>query len=133
VRDDFPKQTITEIAKGVGYSCSNPECNRPTVSANAVQDGLIMIGVAAHICAAAPGGPRYNPAQSREERRSKDNGIWLCQNCGRLIDTDPKKFTVEALIEWKRGAQDRAFWGGGLSCIARVIARSRACALVYRG
>jgi hypothetical protein len=116
VRDDFPKRTITEIAKGVGFRCSNPECARPTVGANAAQDGTIIIGVAAHICAASPGGPRYNPAQTREARRAKDNGIWLCENCGRLVDADEKKFTVEVLTGWKRGAQERAFrelvaWG----------------------
>jgi hypothetical protein len=109
VRDDFPKQTITEIAKGVGYRCSNPECTRPTVGANAAQDGTITIGVAAHICAASPGGPRYEPAQTREARRAKDNGIWLCQNCGRLVDADAQKFTVEVLTGWKRSAQERAF------------------------
>jgi hypothetical protein len=109
VRDDFLKQTIVEIAKGVGYRCSNPKCTRPTVSANAAQDGTITTGVAAHICAASPGGPRYDPAQSREARRRKDNGIWLCQNCGRLVDADPDKFTVEVLTGWKRDAQDRAF------------------------
>ena len=109
MRDDFPRQTITEIAKGVGYRCSNPECARPTVGANAAQDGVITIGVAAHICAASPGGPRYHPAQTREARRGTDNGIWLCQNCGRLIDADPQKFTVEVLTGWKRDAQERAF------------------------
>jgi hypothetical protein len=109
VRDDFPRQTITEIAKGVGYRCSNPECARPTVGATAAHDGIITIGVAAHICAASPGGPRYNPAQTREERRAKHNGIWLCQNCGKLVDADAQKFTVESLTGWKRAAQDRAF------------------------
>ena len=105
MRDDFPKQTITEIAKGVGYRCSNPECARPTVGANAAQDGLITIGVAAHICAASPGGPRYEPVQTREARRAKENGIWLCQNCGRLVDADAQKFTVEVLTtpsSWPR-------------------------------
>jgi len=109
VRDDFLKLTITEIAKGVGYRCSNPDCARPTVAANAEQTGVITIGVAAHICAASPGGPRYNAAQTREARGSKENGIWLCQNCGRLIDADPAKFTVGVLTDWKRAAQERAF------------------------
>lgn len=109
MRDDFLKQTITEIAKGVGYRCSNPDCARATVAANAEQTGIVTIGVAAHICAASPGGPRYNAAQAREARRSKENGIWLCQNCGRLIDADPGKFTVELLTGWKRTAQERAF------------------------
>jgi hypothetical protein len=109
VRDDFTKQTITEIAKGVGYRCSNPECSRPTVAANAAQDGTITIGVAAHICAASPGGPRYDPAQTPGDRRDKENGLWLCQNCGRLIDADPKKFTVDVLTKWKHDTQTRAF------------------------
>ena len=109
MRDDFSKQTITEIAKGVGYRCSNPECFRPTVAANAAQDGTITIGVAAHICAASPGGPRYDAAQLPEVRRGKENGLWLCQICGRLIDVDPKKYTVEVLTKWKHYAQARAF------------------------
>jgi hypothetical protein len=109
VRDDFTKRTITEIAKGVAYRCSNPECRRPTVGANAAQDGTIIIGVAAHICAASPGGPRYNVAQTPEARRSKENGLWLCQNCGRLVDADPDKFTIEQLMRWKRDSQTRAF------------------------
>lgn len=109
MRDDFLKQTITEVAKGVGYRCSNPDCARPTVAANAEQTGIVTIGVAAHICAASPGGPRYNTAQTRDARRGKENGIWLCQNCGRLIDADPVKFTIELLTGWKRTAQERAF------------------------
>jgi hypothetical protein len=109
VRDDFTKRTIIEIAKGVAYRCSNPECRRPTVGANAAQDGTIITGVAAHICAASPGGPRYNAAQTPEARRSKENGLWLCQNCGRLVDADPQRFTVEELAKWKHDAQARAF------------------------
>jgi NACHT conflict system protein len=109
VRDSFSKQTITEIAKGVAYRCSNPECGRPTVAANAAQDGTVIIGVAAHICAASAGGPRYNSGQTSERRRAKANGIWLCQNCARLIDVDADKFTVVVLEKWKHDAQDRAF------------------------
>ena len=109
VRDNFLQGTVTEIGKAVGYRCSNPDCRHPTVAANAKQDGIVMLGVAAHICAASPGGPRYNAAQTRAERRSKENGLWLCQNCGRLIDADPPSYPVEKLREWKRAAQEKAF------------------------
>ncbi|MCS3926102.1 hypothetical protein M2175_001133 [Bradyrhizobium elkanii] len=109
MRDDFTKRTVTEIAKCVAYRCSNPDCRRPTLGANAAQDGTIIIGVAAHICAASPGGPRYNAAQAPEARRSKENGLWLCQNCGRLVDADPNQFTVEQLVKWKYDAQAQAF------------------------
>lgn len=69
----------------------------------------MVLGVAAHICAASPGGPRYDAAQTTEERRTKENGIWLCQNCGRLVDADPNSFPVEKLTKWKRDAQAQAF------------------------
>ena len=108
MRDDFPRQTISEIAKGVGYRCSNPECARPTVGANAAQDGIVTIGVAAHI-STSTGGPRYNLSQTRDAQRGNANGIWLCQNCVRLVDADSQKFTVEVLTGWKRAAQERAF------------------------
>ncbi|SEH54401.1 hypothetical protein SAMN05660691_00004 [Rheinheimera pacifica] len=66
----------------------------------------MSIGVAAHICAASPGGPRYNPNMSEEQRTSYDNGIWLCQTCSRLIDVDERRFSVELLQTWKREAEE---------------------------
>ena len=42
-------------------------------------------------------------------RRSRENGIWLCQNCGKLVDADPSKYSVETLRAWKHEAQARAF------------------------
>lgn len=108
MRDNFTKQTVLEIAKGVGFRCSNPDCMRPTVAANEAQDDTLIIGDAAHICAASENGPRYNPAQTQPERRAKENGIWLCKVCARLVDLDSKKYTEEVLRKWKRDAQAHA-------------------------
>ena len=62
-----------------------------------------MTGVAAHICAAAPGtgSRRYDLNMSPEERPHIDNGIWLCVSCSVLIDRDEKRFTVEKLHQIK--------------------------------
>ena len=134
MRDEFSKSTITEIAKGVGYRCSNPDCRRATVGSNDKQNGTVTIGVAAHICAASSGGPRYDVAQAPEARRGRENGIWLCQNCGRLIDADPGKFTVELLKKWKQEAQSRAFrellasgpaWADEAARIEAIVAADR--------
>jgi hypothetical protein len=108
VRDNFTKQTALEIAKGVTWRCSNPNCGRPTVAANEAQDDTIVIGDAAHICAASPDGPRYDETQTLAQRRAKENGIWLCKVCARVIDRDPAKYTIDVLRTWKRQAQDRA-------------------------
>jgi hypothetical protein len=66
---------------------------------------VIDVGVAAHITAAAPGGPRFDPNLSDKERASATNGIWLCQNCAKLVDSDVARFSALALRGWKLGAE----------------------------
>ncbi|MER9879585.1 hypothetical protein [Mesorhizobium sp. M0118] len=102
-RDDFSEKTRLQIAKRAGWLCSFPTCRTPTVGATS--DGEINIGTAAHICAAAPGGPRYDKAMSLEERSSAKNGIWMCRDHGKAIDSTDPEFTVERLREWKRQAE----------------------------
>lgn len=108
MRDDFRKETKDELAKRVNYVCSNPNCRRTTLGPKEGERGHVSFGVAAHIAAAAAGGPRYDPSQSADERRSYYNGIWLCQNCAKLIDLEPERYTVGLLREWKSDAEKRA-------------------------
>src|SRR5262249_3112254 len=37
-----------------------------------------------------------------------ENGIWLCQNCAKLVDNDPVRYSEACLRGWKRQAEDRA-------------------------
>jgi hypothetical protein len=67
-----------------------------------------MLGEASHICAAAPGGPRYDPGMSEAERRSAKNGIWMCKLHGKSVDSHDPKYTVELLRDWKKQAQERS-------------------------
>lgn len=73
------------------------------------EQGFMSLGVAAHIKAASEGGARYDPLQSPEERKSFDNGVWLCQNHAHQVDHDEKEFTVETLHKWKHDAEQWAF------------------------
>jgi hypothetical protein len=69
----------------------------------------VNIGVAAHICAAAPGpgARRYRADMTPEQRKSHENGIWLCQDCAKAIDSDDPVFSEEVLHGWKcRHAED---------------------------
>lgn len=106
MRDDFPRQTIETLAKRVGQRCSNPACGKPTSGAHTEPSRSIIVGVAAHITAASAGGPRYDPDLSPEERRSISNGIWLCQTCAKLVDSDEARFSIEVLRSWKRQAEE---------------------------
>ncbi|HUU49631.1 MAG TPA: hypothetical protein VMW81_01575 [Nitrospinota bacterium] len=108
MRDDFTQQTLDILAKRVGVRCSNPSCRKLTTGPRTEETKIVNIGVGSHITAAATGGPRYDSSLSSDERKSADNGIWLCQNCAKLVDNDPVRYTVEVLREWKKSAEDAA-------------------------
>jgi len=104
-RDDFTQATVLKIAKRAGFLCSFPSCRNPTVGATEDGEGEINIGTAAHICAAAPGGPRFDEKMTPEQRSSAQNGIWMCRDHGKAIDSDEEAFPVSLLRKWKRQAE----------------------------
>lgn len=107
-RDDFSVRTKELLAKRVGFRCSNPLCRKLTVGASDTPGDSVNIGVAVHICAASAGGPRYDGDMTSEERKSPENGIWLCQSCSKLIDSDVVRYTVDTLQEWKQVSEKLA-------------------------
>ena len=107
-RDEFPSQVKEVLAKRVGTLCSNPQCCTPTYGPNIEPTKGLSKGAAAHVAAAAPGGPRFDAAMTPEQRGGIDNGIWLCRSCADLIDKDPLRFTSEILRRWKNLAEERA-------------------------
>ncbi len=108
MRDDFSRAVVEALGRRVSFVCSNPSCGQATLGPHVDQKAAVNIGVAAHITAASPGGPRYDSSLSAEERRSAANGIWVCQSCAKLIDSDAARFTVAILNEWKARAEDQA-------------------------
>lgn len=106
-RDNFTKSVIETLKARVSHRCSNPDCRVPT-SAPSSGNKAQTIGVAAHICAASPGGPRYDAEMSTHERKDINNAIWLCQNCSVKIDRDPNSFSVDLLNSWKIEAERKA-------------------------
>jgi hypothetical protein len=107
VRDEFTQATKDLIADRAGWRCSNCRCE--TIGAAQGHEGVINIGVAAHITAASPDGPRYDPTLTSEARRHPSNGIWLCQKCGKAVDSEAQQFTIEILRKWKLDAERRSF------------------------
>ena len=105
MRDEFTVSIKEELAKRVGYLCSNPSCRQPTSGPKSTPSGTVNIGVAAHITAASSGGPRYDDSFSSDDRGSSGNGIWLCQTCAKLVDNDQSRYTVDKLREWKSDAE----------------------------
>jgi len=105
MRDEFPKATIEILAKRVGQRCSNPSCRKTTSGPHTDPSKAVVVGVAAHITAASPGGPRYDQSLASDERSSIDIGIWLCQTCSKLVDNDQARYPVEILRNWKERSE----------------------------
>ncbi len=108
MRDDFSVKIKELLSKRVGSRCSNPSCNQLTSGPQENPEKSVNIGVAAHITAASPDGPRFDEKISPQERGSSENGIWLCQNCAKLIDNDPPRYPTDLLFEWKKSAEEKA-------------------------
>jgi len=107
-RDDFSTASKEALAKRVAFKCSNPSCQATTSGPHTTATRFVNVGVASHITAAAPGGPRYDPSLSAVERSSIENAIWLCQTCAKLIDNDSLRYTVSVLKDWKVSAEAKA-------------------------
>jgi len=70
-------------------------------------DRHASVGVAAHICAASPGGKRYDASMTPAQRSDVDNGIWLCATHARLVDADEAIYTVASLQAMRRAHEER--------------------------
>lgn len=104
-RDNFSKKTLDTLSRRVALRCSNPHCRKVTAGPRAEEHAAVNIGVGAHITAAATGGPRFDPNLSSNARSFIANGIWLCQNCAKLIDNDANHYTSDLLRAWKTQAE----------------------------
>jgi len=107
-RDEFSELTKRILAARVANRCSNPDCRAQTSGPQIDDSKAVNVGVAAHITAAALGGPRYDPTLSSEQRSDIFNGVWLCQNCAKLVDNDPNLYSADILRKWKQDAEKYA-------------------------
>jgi Intein splicing domain len=108
MRDDFSPAMKEVLAKRVGFRCSNPACRQLTSGPQVDTTKTVNVGVAAHITAASVGGPRYDASLTPDVRSHPDNGIWLCQKCGKLVDNDAARYPESLLREWRMLAEETA-------------------------
>lgn len=106
MRDEFPAAVKRLLADRVGTRCSI--CGQATLGPTESPDDRVNVGVAAHITAASPDGPRYDQSLTREQRSSAENGIWCCQNHGKMVDDDPARYSAAELRRLKNEAEEAA-------------------------
>ena len=110
LRDNFSAGTKNALGRRVAFRCCFPGCGILTIGPKSIDSqGHVNLGEAAHIHAASPGGPRYDPEMSIDERSSIQNGIWMCRHHARLIDADEGQYSAETIQQWKRIAEAETY------------------------
>ncbi|GAA3973862.1 hypothetical protein [Mucilaginibacter dorajii] len=109
-RDNFSVETKRILGSRVAYRCCYLGCPAITIGPNTTDSQkFVNLGEAAHIHAAAPGGPRYLATMTAEQRKSIENGIWMCKKHARLIDANYGNYSAETLLQWKQSLEIEAY------------------------
>jgi hypothetical protein len=96
---DYDAGTRAALFALADGTCFFPGCSERVIK---MVDGEPVIAVdIAHIHAATPGGPRFDPKMSDKERAGHPNVILMCTAHHKVIDRDPATYTVEVLTAWK--------------------------------
>jgi hypothetical protein len=118
-------ETFRELFLKSGNLCAFPGCTALMMN----EDGL-FIGQLCHIEAAEPGGERFNPSMTNEERRSAPNLLLMCYPHHRETN-DVTRYTV-ADLKGMKGNHERRFSRPDRAMRERVARLNRA-ALVGAG
>lgn len=98
---DYTRSTVMALAHYSGGLCYCPGCPEPVLR---VVDGkLHLIVQIAHIRGAFPGGRRYDPLMTDDQRRDLPNLLLLCNPHHQQADSEDreKTYTRELLERWK--------------------------------
>jgi len=90
---EFKDKDIKTLRQRAGEVCSL--CKRTTSQSHSDLDKSVTLGEAAHIRAAQRGEARYVASMTDEERGHIGNGIWVCRQCHKIIDSDDSRYTIE--------------------------------------
>lgn len=90
------EKTIKHLFALSGNICAYPDCTLPIV-----EGAGTITGEVCHIRAKNPRGPRFDPAQTEEERHGFENLILLCRHHHRVVDSQTEIYSVEVLQEMK--------------------------------
>ncbi|WP_369160484.1 hypothetical protein [Candidatus Thiodiazotropha sp. LNASS1] len=101
-RASIRQKTVKRLFASSGGICAFPGCT--TALVDAISGALL--GEMCHIHAASPGGPRFDPSLSEEERNKEENIIILCPTHHSLIDQEPEVYSAEQLKTLKKNHEE---------------------------
>ncbi len=101
---DKEMKTLIALSGGV---CAFPNCNRRLVEPGNAADPAAFLGEMAHIIADSRQGPRGCSTMSDEERDRHTNLVLLCGDHHKVIDSQPRTYSVSVLRKIKEDHEGR--------------------------
>ena len=93
---EISRPTVKRLFAVSRNRCAFPECAAPIV-----EDSRTVTGIICHIRARSPGGPHYDKTQTDEQCHAFENLILMCGRHSKVIDSEPRRYTVKLLITFK--------------------------------
>lgn len=90
-----------------GNACAFRGCGRSLIEPGTAQDDATVVGDIAHIVADSRQGPRGEDALGEEERGKHTNLILLCKEHHKVIDSQPRTYSVAVLRQMKADHEAR--------------------------
>jgi len=103
---NVPENVRLQLVAASAGRCEFRSCNQD-LYIHPVTNEPGNFAQAAHIVAFRAGGPRGEV--SAEGLNTFENLMLLCAECHRLVDSDPQRYPVELLREFKREHEERIF------------------------
>lgn len=101
-RDRVPPAQEKVVIARSGNRCAYPSCGLDlAIDPKADGDRPKATGKVAHIAAASPGGPRYDPEMTPGERGSAHNLIYLCGSHHDAVDAQLEYHSRDFLLKAK--------------------------------
>lgn len=105
---DFSESTKEIISRRSGFRCAYLNCDKSTVGPGKGADDSENVSTVAHIFSASPNGPRGTGGLSADERKSTSNGMLVCSDHSRIVDTEKgKNYSASQLQSWKAMHESR--------------------------
>jgi hypothetical protein len=96
---NFTQKTVTTLGERAHFLCSKPDYRKLTTGPHSIQSKSLRTGEAAHIYSAKKLNARHFPNLADEKVKDYKDGIWLCRECHKLIDSDEKNTRLHYFLK----------------------------------
>ncbi len=104
---NIPDKEMKALIALSGGVCAFPGCNRRLVEPGNADDGAAFLGEMAHIVGDSRQGPRGDSPMPDEDRDKHTNLLLLCGDHHKVIDSQPRTYSVPVLQRIKEDHEGR--------------------------